>query len=191
MPQGRRMSLKLLTRLWSVISPDRSPEREKTREREFILAANSLKTLSVTDRGGMSIDPEELRDQIVASREQLKHLVHMSEAPNRSFRAAEDAQVEPSVSPTVEAPVSAMDCIEVVAWRRLLSGAVVRYVCLQSTSTGRFAVATANLFSDGSHSLPSWIEANTARHVADAIQNDHLRWLATVSEALDAWDAEL
>ncbi|PIB52100.1 hypothetical protein AOA57_01350 [Pseudomonas sp. 2588-5] len=191
MPQGRRMSLKLLTRLWSVISPDRSSEREKTREREFILAANSLKTLSVTDRGGMSIDPEELRDQIVASREQLKHLVHRSEAPNRSFRAAEDAQLEPSVSPTVEAPVSAMDCIEVVAWRRLLSGAVVRYVCLQSTSTGRFAVATANLFSDGSHSLPSWIEANTARQVADAIQNDHLRWLATVSEAMDAWDAEL
>ena len=180
-----------LYRLTSRLCPDRRPEWERTREREFILAANSLKTLSVTDRGGMSIDPEELRDQIVASREQLKHLVHRSEASNRSFRAAEDAQLEPSVSPTVEAPVSAMDCIEVVAWRRLLSGAVVRYVCLQSTSTGRFAVATANLFSDGSHSLPSWIEANTARQVADAIQNDHLRWLATVSEAMDAWDAEL
>ncbi|MDI3248980.1 hypothetical protein QK297_07615 [Pseudomonas sp. AL15] len=185
------MSLKLLNSIRNLISPDRRPEREKTREREFILAANSLKTLSVTDRGGMSIDPEELRDQIVASREHLKHLVHRSEAPNRSFRAAEDAQVEPLVSSTVEAPVSTMDCIEVVAWRRLLSGAVVRYVCLQSTSTGRFAVATANLFSEGSHSLPSWIEANTARHVAHAIQNDHRRWLATVSEAMDAWDAEL
>ena len=180
-----------LHRIMTKLFPERRPEWEQKREREFILAANSLKTLSVTDRGGMSIDPEELRDQIVASREQLKHLVHRSEASNRSFRAAEDAQLEPSVSPTVEAPVSAMDCIEVVAWRRLLSGAVVRYVCLQSTSTGRFAVATANLFSDGSHSLPSWIEANTARQVADAIQNDHLRWLATVSEAMDAWDAEL
>ncbi len=180
-----------LSRLTSRLFPDRRPEREKTREREFILAANSLKTLSVTDRGGMSIDPEELRDQIIASREHLKHLVHRSEAPNRSFRAAEDAQVEPLVSSTVEALVSTMDCIEVVAWRRLQTGASVRYVCLQSTSTGRFAVATANLFSDGSHSLPSWIEANAARQVADAIQNDHLRWLATVSEAMDAWDAEL
>jgi len=180
-----------LYRLTSRLFPDRRPEWERTREREFILAANSLKTLSVSDRGGMSIDPEELRDQIVASREQLKHLVYRPEAPNLSFRAAEDAQVEPSVSPTVEAQVSTMDCIEVVAWRRLLSGAVVRYVCLQSTSTGRFAVATANLFSDGSHSLPPWVEANTAMHVADAIQNDHPRWLATVSEAMDAWDAEL
>ncbi len=89
--------MKLLTRLWSVISPDRSPEREKTREREFILAANSLYWVSFRSAAT-------LRDQIVASREQLKHLVHRSEAPNRSFRAAEDAQVEPSVSPTVEAP---------------------------------------------------------------------------------------
>lgn len=180
-----------LSRLTSRLFPDRRPEWERTREREFILAANSLKTLSVTDRGGMSIDPEELRDQIVASREQLKHLVHRPEAPNRSFRAAEDAQVETLVSSTVEAPVSTMDCIEVVAWRRLLSGAVVRYVCLQSTSTGRFAVATASLFSDGTQSIPTWIEANTAKHVANAIQNDHLRWLATVSEAMDAWDADL
>ncbi|OYT80881.1 MAG: hypothetical protein CFE48_06940 [Pseudomonas sp. PGPPP2] len=191
MPQGRRMSLKLLTRLWSVISPDRSPEREKTREREFILAANSLKTLSVTDRGGMSIDPEELREQIIASREQLKQLVHKPEPPSSSFKAVGDVLVEQDASPAVEAPVSALDCIEVVAWRRLQTGASVRYVCLQSTSTGRFAVATASLFSDGTQSIPTWIEANTAKHVANAIQNDHLRWLATVSEAMDAWDANL
>lgn len=178
-------------RLINRLFPDRRSDWEQKRERDFILAANSLKTLKVTPEGGMSIDPEELRDQIIASREQLKHLVHKPEAPSRSFRAAEDAPVEPLVSPTGKAPVSAISYIEVVAWRRLLSGAAVRYVCLQSTSTGRFAVATANLFSDGSHSLPSWVEANTAMHVADAIQNDHLRWLATVSEAMDAWDADL
>ena len=183
--------LNLLAKLWCFINHDRRPDWEKARERKFILATNSLKTLSVTDRGGMSIDPEELRDQIVASREQLKHLVHRPEAPNRSFRAAEDAQVEPLVSSTVEAPVSAIDCIEVVAWRRLHSGGAVRYLCLQSTSTGRFAVATESLFSDGTQSIPTWIEANTAKHVANAIQNDHLRWLATVSEAMDAWDANL
>lgn len=180
-----------LSRLAAWLFPDRRPAREKAREREFILAANSLKTLSVTDRGRMSIDPEELRDQIVASREQLKHIVHKPGAPSRSFKTAGDGQVEQEANPAAVAPVSTMDCIEVVAWRRLQTGATLRYVCLQSTSTGRFAVATANLFSDGSHSLPSWIEANTARHVADAIQNDHLRWLATVSEAMDAWDAEL
>ena len=61
--------MKLLTSLWNVISHDRRPEWEKAREREFIQAANSLKTLKVTPEGGMSIDPEELREQIVASRE--------------------------------------------------------------------------------------------------------------------------
>ncbi|MEE4706131.1 hypothetical protein V2K55_10565 [Pseudomonas alliivorans] len=180
-----------LHRLITKLFPDRRPQREKKREREFIKAANGLKTLRVTPEGGMSIDPEELREQIIASREQLKHLVHKSGAPNRGLKPAEDADVEPLLSPTVEAPVSAMDCIEVVAWRRLLTGAAVRYVCLQSTSTGRFAVATASLFSDGTQSLPTWIEANTAKHVANAMQNDHLRWLATVSEAMNAWDADL
>ena len=191
MPQGRRMSLKLLTTLWSVISPDRRPEREKAHEREFIRAANSLKTLKVTPEGGMSIDPEELRDQIIASRQQLKHLVHKPGAPRRPFEAATGLLLEQEASPSVETPVGAMDCIEVVAWRRLHSGGAVRYLCLQSTSTGRFAVATASLFSDGTQSIPTWIEANTAKHVANAIQNDHLRWLATVSEAMDAWDAHL
>lgn len=184
------MSLKLLTRLWSVISPDRSPEREKTREREFILAANSLKTLSVTDRGGMSIDPEELREQIIASREQLKQLVHKPEPPSSSFKAVEDVLVEQDASPAVEAPVSALDCIEVVAWRRLQTGASVRYVCLQSTSTGRFAVASASMFTGAIESLPAWVDGNTKRQIANAAQLGDLQWYAGLSEAMDAWDAE-
>lgn len=54
---------------------DRRPEREILREREFIRAANRLKTLRVTPRGGMSIDPEEIREQIIAAREEYRHLV--------------------------------------------------------------------------------------------------------------------
>ena len=54
---------------------DRRPEWEILREREFIQAANQLKTLRVTPRGGMSIDPEEIRDQIIVAREEYKHLV--------------------------------------------------------------------------------------------------------------------
>ena len=180
-----------LHRIMTKLFPERRPEWEQKREREFILAANSLKTLSVTDRGGMSIDPEELRDQIVASREQLKHLVHRSEAPNRSFRSAEDAQVETLVSSSVEAPVSAMDCIEVVAWRRLQDGSAVRYVCLQSTLTGRYAVATASMFSGALEGLPTWIDGNSNRQVANALQGSELQWYAAVSDAMDAWDAEL
>lgn len=183
--------MKLLTSLWNLINPDCRPDWEKARERDFIAAANGLKTLSVTDRGGMSIDPEELRDHIVASREQLKHLVHRSEAPNRSFRASEDAQAEPLVSPTVEAPVSAMDCIEVVAWRRLQAGAAVRFVCLQSTKTGRYSVATTSLFAGAIESLPTWIDGNTNRQIANALQSSGLQWYATLNEAMDAWDTSL
>lgn len=48
---------------------------EQIREREFIKAVNGLKTLRTTERGGMSIDPEEIRDVIIKSREECKGLV--------------------------------------------------------------------------------------------------------------------
>ncbi|WP_314382899.1 hypothetical protein [Pseudomonas brenneri] len=179
--------LNLLSKLWRFINPDLRSECEKASEREFILAANSLKTLSVTDRGGVSIDPEELRDQIIAAREQLKHLVHKPRAPGLEFTSVADQ----GASPIVEALERALDCIEVVAWRRLLSGAAVRYTCLQCVGTGRFAVAAASLFSEGTESLPPWVDGNTNRQVACALQNSELGWYATVGEAMDAWDATL
>lgn len=54
---------------------DKRPEWVQAEEREFIKAANRLKTLQVTPRGGMRIDPEELRDQILEARELYKELV--------------------------------------------------------------------------------------------------------------------
>ncbi|ANH99220.1 hypothetical protein A8L59_18000 [Pseudomonas koreensis] len=54
---------------------DKQPEWVQAEEREFIKAANSLKSLQVTPRGGMRIDPGELRDQILAARESYKDLV--------------------------------------------------------------------------------------------------------------------
>ncbi|WP_122686579.1 MULTISPECIES: hypothetical protein [Pseudomonas] len=54
---------------------DKRPEWVQAEEREFINAANSLKTLQVTPRGGMRIDPEEIRDQILEARELYKDLV--------------------------------------------------------------------------------------------------------------------
>ncbi|MBX8486170.1 hypothetical protein [Pseudomonas cichorii] len=177
-----------LHRLISWLFPDRRPDWEQKREREFILAANSLKTLSVTDRGGMSIDPEELREQIVSAREQLKHLVHnpgMRSGPSQAIAADEVAQ---EADPSAE---GLQDCIEVVAWRRLPGGAAVRYLCLQSSHTGRYAVATASMFSGALETLPTWIDGNANRQVANALQGSELNWHATVNEAMDAWDAEL
>lgn len=183
--------MNIIVRLKAKFFSDRRPDWEKAREREFIRAANSLKTLSVTDQGGMSIDPEELRDQIVASREQLKHLVHKPGMPSRPFKAVGDVEVGQEASPTIDAPVSAMDYIEVVTWRRLQISVTVRYVCLQCSSTGQFAVATANLFSGALESLPTWVDGNTNSQIANALQLGELQWYATVSEAMDAWDAEL
>uniref|UniRef100_A5WAK0 Uncharacterized protein n=1 Tax=Pseudomonas putida (strain ATCC 700007 / DSM 6899 / JCM 31910 / BCRC 17059 / LMG 24140 / F1) TaxID=351746 RepID=A5WAK0_PSEP1 len=67
--------LKILSRLRNWLSPDLRPEWEKQREREFIEAVNSLKTLRVTLGGRMSIDPEEIREQVLEARERLKHFV--------------------------------------------------------------------------------------------------------------------
>ncbi|MBK3505750.1 hypothetical protein [Pseudomonas sp. MF6747] len=183
--------MSLLRKLLLLLFRDKRTAREKAREQDFILAVNSLKTLKTTDRGGMSIDPEELREQIISSREQLKHLVHKPVAPNTSFEMAEDVQVEQETSTAVEDAMSAMDCIEVVAWRRLLTGAAVRYVCLQSTNTGCYAVATASLFSGGQESLRGWFDGSANRKIANALQLGELHWYAAVSEAMDAWDAEL
>lgn len=177
-----------LHRLITKLFPDRRPGWEQKREREFILAANSLKSLLVTDRGGMSIDPEELREQIVAAREQLKHLVHNPGAHSGASQAIAAAEVVQEAEPSSE---ELQDCIEVVAWRRLPSGAAVRYTCLQCLSTGRYAVAAASLFSGALESLPTWVDGNINRQVANALQDGELRWFTTVSEAMNAWDAEL
>lgn len=67
--------MNLLSRIWDLLFPDRRPEAEIRREREFIEAVNQLKTLRATDRGGMSIDPEEIREQVLRSREAVKDLV--------------------------------------------------------------------------------------------------------------------
>ena len=180
-----------LHRFTACLFPDRRPEREKARERQFIQAANSLKTLSVTDRGGMSIDPEEVREQIIASREQLKHLVRNPGAPSNPLKGATDTQVDQEANLLKTAPVAALDCIEVVAWRRLPSGGAVRYLCVQSTVTGSYAVATASLFSGGTESLPPWVDGNTNRQVATALESRELRWFGSVSEAMNAWDEAL
>lgn len=180
-----------LHRLISWLFPDRRPDWEQKREREFILAANKLKTLSVTDRGGMSIDPEEIREQIIASREQLKHLVRNPGAPSNPLKGATDTQVDQEANLLKTAPVAALDCIEVVGWRRLPSGGAVRYLCVQSTVIGSYAVATASLFSGGTESLPPWVDGNTNRQVATALVSRELCWFGSVSEAMNAWDEAL
>jgi hypothetical protein len=181
-------SLKLLDSLLKLINPDRRPPHEVKREQAFIEAANRFTTLRVTPEGGMFIDPEELREQIVAAREQLKHLVHAPRTRSGPCQGVAAVQVAQEADPATE---GLHDCIEVVAWRRLPSGAAVRYVCLQSMHTGGYSVATASLFSRATESLPPWLDGYTNRQVANTLEGSELQWYATMSEAMDAWDAEL
>lgn len=67
--------LKFLEQIWEWAFPDKRSEAEKEKEREFIQAVNQLKTLRVTSHGRMSIDPEEIRDQVLQSRESYKDLI--------------------------------------------------------------------------------------------------------------------
>lgn len=54
---------------------DKRSRSEQTRDRAFIDSVNWLRTLKVTPDGGMSIDPQEIRDRVIASRHALKHFV--------------------------------------------------------------------------------------------------------------------
>ncbi|POA79709.1 hypothetical protein C1890_04970 [Pseudomonas sp. DP16D-R1] len=54
---------------------DKRSQSEQSRERAFIESVNGLKTLQVTPEGGMSIDPQEIRERVIASRHALKHFV--------------------------------------------------------------------------------------------------------------------
>jgi hypothetical protein len=57
---------------------DNCSGREQARDRAFIAALNNLQSLRVTPDGGMSIDPEEIRNRVIASRHALKHFVRRS-----------------------------------------------------------------------------------------------------------------
>lgn len=73
-----RHSEKVMNRLWQCITSfwrDQRSLSEQARERAFIASVNGLKTLQVTPEGGMSIDPEEIRERVIASRHALKHFV--------------------------------------------------------------------------------------------------------------------
>jgi len=62
-------------RLIGLVCRDNISGQEQARERAFIAALNNLKSLRVTPDGGMSIDPDEIREQVIASRLSLKRFV--------------------------------------------------------------------------------------------------------------------
>jgi hypothetical protein len=67
--------MKWLGRLIGFVCRDKRSDREQARDRAFIAALNNLKSLRVTLDGGMSIDADEIRERVIASRHALKRFV--------------------------------------------------------------------------------------------------------------------
>jgi hypothetical protein len=67
--------MKWLGRLVRFVCRDKRSDREQARDRAFIAALNNMKSLRVTQDGGMSIDPDEIREHVIASRHRLKRFV--------------------------------------------------------------------------------------------------------------------
>ncbi|MBK4992368.1 hypothetical protein IAE39_000542 [Pseudomonas sp. S37] len=160
-----------LKRIAEWLFPDKRSQREKDQEDNFIQAVNSLETLSTTERGGMSIDAEELRDIIMAS---YCKRGCQDEAPHKAAN---------TLSKHTET-------IQQISWRRLANGSSVQYICLQSITTGDYAVACASLFSDREN-LPSRLDIDVNKQVAATLTSANLQWHKSIKDAMDAWDRDL
>jgi hypothetical protein len=67
--------MKRFGRLIGLVCRDNRSGQEQARDRAFIAALNNLKSLRVTPDGGMSIDPDEIREQVIEGRLSLKRFV--------------------------------------------------------------------------------------------------------------------
>ena len=62
-------------RLVRLVYRDNRSGREQARDLAFVAALNDLQSLRVTPDGGMSIDPDEIREQVIEGRLSLKRFV--------------------------------------------------------------------------------------------------------------------
>lgn len=180
--------MKWLLDLWARFFPDNRSEWEKKKDLQFITTINNLKNYSVTDRGGLSIDPEELRGQAMASREELKHLVQTRSQPIPQC-STEPRTTSHKGASQVSAKVG--DYVQLVTWRQLNADASVRYVCLESLATKQFAVASTDYFSLHEDGDQTALDARVIQRIARAVISTDLEWFDSPSAAMDASDASI
>ncbi|MDD2064519.1 hypothetical protein [Pseudomonas sp. 25571] len=162
-----------LTSLWKWLFRDKRSAWEIKQEREFIEAVNGLKNYTVTDRGGVSMDPEEIRDYVIARRQELSHLVDPKHRERPSFGTGH-----------VSGP-----CVEVVSWRRLSDQAAIRYVCLQALDGSGFSVASARYISvEDPVSSHQDEEGRIAQRLMGVTCELAQEWHPTLAAALEAHD---
>jgi len=173
---------KWLLALFDWLYRDRRPEHVRKSEQEFIRAVNQLKTLYATDRGGMSIDPEELRGQILESRESLRHLVDPSHRKVNS-QERRGVAIHEDVS-------SQLDFFEVVTWRHADDGSVIRYICLQDLKSHRWTVAAVDHFGDDEAVSPAQDYCRVADLIKAAAIVKPLLWHKSLEEAINAYSTD-
>lgn len=166
-----------LTSLWKWLFRDKRSAWEIKQEREFIEAVNGLRNYTVTDRGGVSMDPEEIRDYVIARRQELSHLVD----PKYREKPALDTS-----------GLATGTCIEVIAWRRLSKQATIRYVCLQALDARGFCVASARYFSAEVLAAPQHDEERRiAQRLMGVGSELPLEWHPTLAAALEAHESAI
>lgn len=164
-------------RWWKSLFKEQPTIWEFNREQQFIKAINSLQNYSVTDRGTVSMDPEEIRDYVIARRQELSHLV------DPKFRRDPPTETIGRVNGA---------CVEVISWRQLDDQAAIRYVCLQSLDGRGFCVASARYFSaEGTLSAPCDEERGIAHRLMGTPGERPLEWHPTLSAALEAHEMAL
>lgn len=134
----------------------------------------------------------ELRERVMASREELKHLV-LPPSSNRTTHAYQFTTAHLTGHQGGSSPSASRvdDFVEVVTWRRLTSGTSVRYVCLEAFTTKQYAVVTADLFSEPVDSLFEGLSAKVNHRVASVIRSGEFEWFDTASEAMDDFDKSI
>lgn len=162
-----------LTSLWKWLFGDKRSAWEIKQEREFIEALNGLKNYTVTDRGGVSMDPEEIRDYVIARRQELSHLIDPKHRETSSFGTGHVSGA----------------CVEVISWRRLSDQAAIRYFCLQALDGRGFCVASARYYSaEDTVPVPDDVERQVAQKLMGKSGEWPLEWHPTLAAALEAHD---
>ncbi|HDS0940106.1 TPA: hypothetical protein QDZ12_003382 [Pseudomonas putida] len=157
---------KILNFFW----PDNRSEWERKQEQLFIDAVNKLKNYYVTDRGGLSMDPEEAREALL--------------------RFAQQNKKAPQVGHRVEA-VQAEILMERYAWRRLDNASAVRYEFLVCDN-GLWTVVSAQLFSSTATPVDGLQSGRSALgNTVKAVISDDLVWHSSIDLAIQAYESEL
>ncbi|KYC17532.1 hypothetical protein WM94_21650 [Pseudomonas sp. ABFPK] len=167
--------MQVLHRLWRRLFRDQRSVWDVKREQAFIEAVNGLKNYTVTDRGGVSMDPEEIRDYVIARRQELSDLVD----PKHREKPALDIS-----------GLARGTCIEVIAWRPLSNQVAIRYVCLQTIDGRGFCVASARYFSAEDSAGPIHDEEPRIAHRLAGVASERpLEWHSTLAAALEAHES--